>query len=296
MENIEKLKNSMCQFISFGALTQGITDVEAFEKALYFFKYIAKQDVISGKKIVVENTNWFWLIENKANRDVLIEYIKAVKSFDSSDPVYKMIIKRFETGDSFGILGFVPRDTTEGLNKQLFLKAIEHYHLELHKKKYEVLHYKLIKCYQRNAPLSEVNSWALYEVLVRIPINYYEYKFLDTLVYGDPKELKNIYLSEEYIDLIRQMRVALRSHRDNLGSKAESLCDEIVTDYKKNKISGDFSAASHFLNELYDLYELPEGALAELKESYQYDLFFRLDKIPLEARYDINKWEVENKK
>lgn len=295
MENIENLRNSMCQFLSFGALTQGVTDVEAFEKALYFFKYIAKQEVVSGQNVVMENANWFWLMENKANRDVLIEYIKEVKSFDSSDPIYNMIVKRFETGDSFGILGFVPRETTEGFNKTLFSKAIEHYGLKLSEEKYKALHYKLIKCYKRNAPLSEVKAWQLYEVLIRIPINYCEYKLLDALVYGDPKELKNIYLSKEYVDLIREMRVALRNHRDNLGSKAESLCNEIITDHKKNKKSGNFSTASRLLNEVYDLYEFPEGAIAVLKESYQYDLYFRLDKIPLEVRSDINKWEVKNK-
>lgn len=245
-----------------------------------FFELIAKcKDFPArgGKKkycIVAKEENWFWRDSNEPNRKAFLDDLQ-VENFIK-------IATRYKDGDAYGIVKPIPRNEQEKLDTMDFKEACDYYsgysNLDNIKDSLQEEHgYKLIYCWRNKKPFSDFHGWVTCEVILNQPINFGEYKVADEVFYGAPREILQIYGTDEYFQTVEQMKVALLNCTHNFSQYREDMISKIV----EAETFGKYNKLKELYKELRSFYEPPEGSgftrKGVLKNSFEEEV---LEKFP----------------
>lgn len=294
------LKADICDFLASGCITTPHS-IGDFKNAFYFLDYVCNENIAmsdNGNYIIAQNSNWFWLKCNDANRKELIKDIGEVEFFDYSDSNANGIISRLVFGDGYGIVTPLKRDVVEPFDEKAFKEATIHYSVyegvKTFKEEYfrQKLYYKLIYCSKIPTPSIEAYYWDLCERLLKQPLNYYEYKLVDELVYGSIEELKAVYMSDEYDKLLTEMQEVLMDHKAHLVRKSAAVAQNIESLHQK----GEIEKALVLWNTLQSFFEAPEGDSDKKKDRLRQAYVEAKNKIPARIRTDILNYEFNKKR
>ncbi|MEE1505107.1 MAG: hypothetical protein UGF89_12795 [Acutalibacteraceae bacterium] len=203
--------------------------------------------------IVAKEENWFWLDSNEPNRT---EFLDDLKTED-----FIKIATRYKDGDAYGIVKPVPRNEQEKLDTVYFKEACDYYSKysnlkHIIKDLFKEHGYKLIYCWQNQKPFSDFHGWVTCEVMLNQPINFGEYKVVDEVFYGTPKEILQIYGTSEYFQTVELMKAALLNRAENLSQYKEDMISKMV----EAELFGEYRKLKELFKELRSLYEPPEGS------------------------------------
>lgn len=212
------------------------------------------------------NDNWFWCVSNHQNRVKLAADIKKCIDFKVMDIEYQKIIARYEKADAYGIVKPIKKQFSEYVDKKLFDVLVEKYQLDTTERecyKKAEYYFKLKYCYESNATFEEFVSWVVTEKILGLSLNFIQAGVVDGAVYGDINELINIYMTDEYFDVVGEMKKLYSHHIGNRTSLSERYIARGLTCKEANDYSG-------FLTEqkkIEFLWESPDGAL-EMERTY----------------------------
>jgi len=222
------------------------------------FDFDAVQEV-NGVPILMRNSNWFWSVSNHKCLTALVNDIDAVNSFETEDTGYGWILGRYGIGDGYGIMKTIPRATREAPRKEVFEKLCKHYNLgctgrkEFRSKEY---YYKLLFCMDNDVPFREFALWVFAEKILETRLNFVEAQNFDSLFFGDIDELKFIYGSSEYTQILVKMRTVLDSFRED----KENIANSYIEEAKLARDKGDYGTWYKIKDKIEALYEPPDGA------------------------------------
>lgn len=275
-KNDKQLIKEVAYFLRYGGLKENLC--QSRKDCLKKFPFLNPIVRLNhpDPNALAQNANWFWLSPNDINRDTLANDIERIREIDFTDEYYGKISIRLTSGDGYGIQPKTLKAQEEPYNAETYKEAFEWYvqNEKIDSVKsyfFEDSHYKVVYCRKRKLPFSVVTGWLRCELILSESLNYAEYKAVNDLIYGDPDELKVIYMSDEYKELKQNMYNALVSHRKDVGSQALILVNSIknVLENQPSFSPQEFIKAKNDYLKFVELYEAPEGASDEKKRKLE---------------------------
>lgn len=266
----KKMKTIIEYFIRYGSQTNLSYERKEFIDMFPLLSVLARNN--ANTKSLCINNNWFWLEENLDLRNAFADDIARVKRFEDGDDAYDDITHRFIDGDGYGIITPVIRAQEEPYDSKAYDEAFDWYeNTQNVVSSWSLLYtdraFKVIYCAKKELPFSTIDNWYTCEMLVGSPLNYAEYKVVDGILYGGTDDLKGIYKTEEYYDIINRMRDALYSYRiTGVPSSSVLLIGDINSKLNLPFVpEKELEAAERLYKTFSLLYEPAEGESDEAK-------------------------------
>lgn len=283
------MKNAIINFLKNGCYQGTKYTAEDFIAKLEFLAFIIKRkDEGAPDGGVWANDNWFWCYANYQNRVDLLYEVGLIKSFNKRDPQYNLLMDRYEHRDCYGIMFPVARSSIETVDFESINKTIGYYvskgvppsdRMLIKAEKDFSLQYKLVYCGKKEYPLSDVFDWDMCEKVLSSKLNYREYKVVCDTLYSSPEDLKDVYMSSEYIEVVSGMQRALARYVLDLKKESELRVNDILYCY----YAGNVQRSSDLLEELKSYYEHREGASKTEKEEQNKRLDSYTAQIPVDV-------------
>ncbi|MEE1505106.1 MAG: hypothetical protein UGF89_12790 [Acutalibacteraceae bacterium] len=255
-------------FVRSGLTAPGLT-VSVLAKKLYFIEHIAVTAVYGdGSAKAIPNDNWFWRASNNKNRFELAADIEKCVDFNDMDANYQKIITRYEKADAYGIVKPVKKVFFGSVDKKIFDMIVEIYQLDTTERecyKKTEHYFKLKYCYESNATFEEFVSWVVAEKILGLSLNLIQAGVVDGAVYGDINELVNVYMTDEYFDVVGEMK---RLYSLHIGSRT-NLSDRYVDQGLVCKAANNYVGFLVEQKKIEFLWEPPDGAFETERRYYE---------------------------
>lgn len=283
----EQVKDKIITFLRDGYVCGDFTNIN-WDDYIPFLPLLIQLHPVTNQGLYA-NSNPFWKKSNELNRLNLIDRISLVNSFDDRDSHYKSIMAYYEFANAFGIRKPVARQEKEPFFNLNFEKACAYYFLPPQKRQElkEDGYYKLYICYQNGDSFTDFEAWRKYESILGISINHVEFRLLDAMVYGNPEELDDVYMSPEFLDITDAMRYKLERFRGEYHNLAEAYVSMIKVHWSAGE--KDKAYANYFA--LSDLFEHPEGMSVEEMASLNDDFASYANRLPAALLRDVFQYK-----
>lgn len=272
--SVEDISN----FIKFGISAPGIT-IKSLSKKLSFIEHIAYNQVVEDDSVRSHhNGNWFWLSANQKNRKELIDDICKIQRFAETDPYYKHIMWRINNSDAYGIMKPIQKKYTEPFDIKLFQLFVKNYQLDAKERiiyNRSCYFQKLKYCNSIGATFEEFVTWVIAENIVGMSLNFAQATVVDSAVYGDINELAAIYMTDEYLDTVGEMKKLLSAH---IASRP-NLAEKYVAQGLKCKKNGDCLGFVTEQEKIKMLFSAPDGVYENEKFYYENECKRYLEKL-----------------
>lgn len=256
----KELAKAIITFIKTGEYTGAEFNAFEFIEALPFLKHItsnfSKGNSALPSGCVYCNANWFWCASNEKNRKALIALLKQLNSFDYGDAVYRIIIQRGEQKDFFGVMQPVNRGTLHRYDSDVLNSFFATFQIPPDSFYTNVdCHYKLHYCCSKHLEFQDFVTWYWAEKITGMSLSFPESRLVNSFVYGDIKELEEIYMTKDYKKTVKDAKKAVEEQRKNRHILAEK-----VIEYEKDQYWAgrgfDYDRAKEKIEALY---EAPDG-------------------------------------
>lgn len=256
----KELAKAIITFIVTGEYTGTEYTALQFIEALPFLKYIISGYYPKENSAlplgVYPNTNWFWCASNEKNRKALVALLKRLNFFDYSDTVYRNIILNGEQKNYFGIMKPINRGTLHRYDSDVLNTLFATFKIPTGSFYTDSdCHYKLHYCCSKHLDFQDFVTWYWAEKVVGIALSFPESQLVNGFVYGDIRELEEIYMTKEYKKAVKDAKKTVEEQRKNRHILAEK-----AVEYEKDQYWAgrgfDYDRAKEKIEALY---EAPDG-------------------------------------